>query len=98
MNRCDCEVERGSCLNCRSHVSTAFARTFGDDGRVHRCQSCDSCTRIQDDIAVGLDIDGARSSRTCPPACPREVQQNVDELESMIERQHAEQPAGETFS
>ena len=35
------------CLNCVSHVSDTFRRTFGDEeGRVHRCLACDTRARI----------------------------------------------------
>lgn len=34
-------VDTKRCQNCRSHVTTAFARVFGDNqGRVFRCRSC----------------------------------------------------------
>ncbi|MGZ0745713.1 DUF7563 family protein [Haloparvum sp. AD34] len=57
MNRIGQQADRGCCLNCGAHVSTDFARTFGDDdNQVHRCQSCDSRGRIQRGSAAGLDI------------------------------------------
>ncbi|WP_425604691.1 DUF7563 family protein [Halobellus ordinarius] len=45
------------CLHCGSHVSSDFARTFGDeDGRAHRCLACDSRARIQKGSAAGRSV------------------------------------------
>ena len=45
------------CQCCDSHVTSDFARTFGDANNVvHRCLNCDTFGRISLGSAAGCDV------------------------------------------
>ena len=48
-----------TCEHCGSHVTTDFARTFGDaQHTVHRCLGCDTFGRISSGSAAGQLVRG----------------------------------------
>lgn len=50
-------ARKGTCEHCGAHVSTDFARVYGDgDNRIHRCPNCDSWIRLQKGSGAGLDV------------------------------------------
>ncbi|WP_225935465.1 DUF7563 family protein [Halobaculum magnesiiphilum] len=50
-------THRPECRYCGGHVSEQFARVFGDEvDRVHRCQACDSMSRLSRGSAAGKHV------------------------------------------
>lgn len=55
MNRLETNTSQ-TCENCGGHITTDYARVFGDQAdTVHRCPNCTSFGEIADGRAAGLN-------------------------------------------